>query len=751
MDRIAPEPSFARDKQPTRDIPITESSLYDAPVVQLGPGVLYRKEAFPPSLGNYRIPVSAPIHRQIRVERSRQIAAPAAVNPLIKWNLMVDRSRGEEKLRPSDVIALHRGHLQMGRSAPARYNVTNKDIEKAYGNAFSQVSEKNKGKQEALEDNYLKRMVGCSAPPAHADTKALPVQKASFVNVSGDKMAEMLNNFYSANSMAAALCAMNSILYIKPYQLGKLNITDRIRLWLHRLSEISSGTQGQTAEVYFRRLADAFVLKAPITGEPNLLSHEIFVGIYATNRLRAYCPTFAYIFGGFKCSPPLFDKGEAVTWCTSTDRNGVTYAVYENIAPGETLRSYLATCSVNEFITVIQQILYALMIGQYHYDFTHYDLHDLNIIIRKPYGNNKFEIKFVLPTGIRYVRSNVVPVIIDYGFTHVTVDGQHFGHAGLQNYFIYDDRSSPLYDAYKLLMRSAKASEDKNIPVFEACRRLLPFFNRTDTLESVMKEQKDFFYSLPLYKSSPSLGQFIKFFQDTFAAELKDVVYVDSDSKIHHLYCDEVTICPSLQENLNSLGLTSTPQPKTYFDFYDAYYILTGENKQEEAKALKEYFLQIYDAATNELRFTMQERMRIVTDKINALKEIKIDLFEPPEIYRFQRHAPNYPSETNLEENKKLIVSLADIEDNFNTLRVMYMVIKEVNRICDKNMDVKMVENFIIQKQNDIYPYKILRNRQSKTMEALLRDRRTSKHFENNKTFAWYRNIGINFGFGIPS
>ena len=229
--------------------------------------------------------------------------------------------------------------------------------------------------------------------------------------------------------MKAAMCTADSIFYTSPYDVGSLYLNNRIRMYIHNLRQVG----GESAEGYalvadFENAKDMFVVKVSRSPSDDTLLHELVVGLYGTNKLRQYIPNFAYVYGGFKCSPPLIDPEtkKVITWCLH-DTNPVNYVLYENITPAVPMSKYLQTCTGKDFVNVYLQVLYALRLALKVSDYTHYDLHYENVLIREPSPgtiSGPFQIAYETERGVEYVLTHVIPTFIDYGFSHIKTSNQ---------------------------------------------------------------------------------------------------------------------------------------------------------------------------------------------------------------------------------------------------------------------------------------------------------------------------------------
>ena len=141
--------------------------------------------------------------------------------------------------------------------------------------------------------------------------------------------------------------------------------------------------------------------------------HEAFIGIKGLNTLNS--PYFAKVLGVYLSQNCPADLETIDEKCN--------YVVYEYI-PGLTLLDSLETVNPDEFKEILLQILIGLRDAYNRLEFTHYDLHLKNIIVnmndphRVTYGDSSRDVRF---------DSKFLPVIIDYGSSHIKLKGIDYG------------------------------------------------------------------------------------------------------------------------------------------------------------------------------------------------------------------------------------------------------------------------------------------------------------------------------------
>ena len=160
--------------------------------------------------------------------------------------------------------------------------------------------------------------------------------------------------------------------------------------------------------------------------------HEAFICSNGINQLSKYIPNFVYVFGLY--------------------RAGYTYnVVTEYITSDEsdqTLLAYISSkkFSFHEFLFILLQICLALQVAQNTCGFVHYDLTPWNIVIQRLEEPKTFDYILSDKRIIR-VRTSCIPVIIDFGKSHII-------HSGIHHGFVNMFKVSTVQDIMTLLLKS---------------------------------------------------------------------------------------------------------------------------------------------------------------------------------------------------------------------------------------------------------------------------------------------------------
>ena len=188
---------------------------------------------------------------------------------------------------------------------------------------------------------------------------------------------------------------------------------------------------GQSARAYFP-------LAVKTTSDPGKSRehiHEAFVGTKAINSLLKHVPNFTYTFG--------LHQSQAKE-----------LSVINEFIQGQTLFDYLQSdkFTFDSFLSILCQVCLAIQVAQNRCGLVHYDLVPWNIILQPSKGS---VIDYVLGyDNVIRVRTDVIPVIIDYGKSHVIVDQEHHG-------FINMFQVSTIQDMLSLLLNSIAVIRDK--------------------------------------------------------------------------------------------------------------------------------------------------------------------------------------------------------------------------------------------------------------------------------------------------
>jgi hypothetical protein len=355
------------------------------------------------------------------------------------------------------------------------------------------------------------------------------------------------SEFYNPAVLKLAMCIAESIYYNNGSDIAN---TKMVKTWFTSLRQFGAeSVSGYALQTSFDNVPNFFVLKSPrdVEDAAEDLLHEYIVGVYGTNKLRAFNPNFSYILGGFKCSPPtLSRRTKMVTnWCNPD--HAVNYVLYENIFPSEALKDFVKDenrCGPLEFISAYLQIVLASAEALKLIDFTHYDLHNNNVLLRTVEGYPSFYIPYKSGDGHLYIKCHSVSTIIDYGSSHFVYDGQAYGKVGLEGYGVEALTSNIWYDVYKLLgfcLYDMKLN-DTNLRCYGVAKQLMTFFDMSGLtdVDQLVKEERDDLYLFHGFSDdhlNSNIGDYINFILNNYP-NIDEVVMDQPPAGSHVLGCD---------------------------------------------------------------------------------------------------------------------------------------------------------------------------------------------------------------------
>ena len=442
------------------------------------------------------------------------------------------------------------------------------------------------------------------------DTDSLcPLKQLEDKFITSETIEAALMHGFGDSSVLKALMCLNNSLEVLPNSAG-LERNYKIRNYIRSLRQI--GAESVAGYAMASKVgvpvggpddnAEPFVVKAPRAMNTNTNSeqiHEYFVGAFGTNQLRSFIPTFAYMMGMFKCSPPYVDEKRVLAFCQNNDpKSQVAYLLYENVRNSTTFKDFVAKgCSVEDYLNILTQVVFGLQLAYDTCKFQHGDLHDENILVETlPHD---IYIPYNINEKIIYLKTRHVARIIDLGRSYIEYEGKSFGFS-FYEIGLYLDTSYPMYDVYKIIMFSLSNAKETNRQVYDVVKDVVKSFDPTVVdIDDHLDKTRKFYYSLlfdqyfsitPLdYLNRELTGRFDHIFAN-FLTEQKpfdeNVVYG----------CATKGVCLTLQQAIEAIEETPYEDPYVFYE-------LMQSNPSEELYSI------------GQLR--AQEYVKILCDKLN--------------------------------------------------------------------------------------------------------------------------------------
>jgi hypothetical protein len=218
------------------------------------------------------------------------------------------------------------------------------------------------------------------------------------------------------NYGSVLLSSLNSINY--PFYKEDINYysNEGLRLFIsstnHEMDEINEKNElihkSHDTTIFRKKINDNLSLSIKrVNSEErkSQLVNEAFCGITEINNLIKEIPNFRFTYGLTK------DKSCLVS----------------EYIEGKTLKQFImdGQCSVSVLKQILIMITLALTVAQEKTGFVHYDLYPWNIIIKEL--DKPTKITYQLKTDIITIETSIVPVIVDFGRSHIIHKHKHYG------------------------------------------------------------------------------------------------------------------------------------------------------------------------------------------------------------------------------------------------------------------------------------------------------------------------------------
>lgn len=347
--------------------------------------------------------------------------------------------------------------------------------------------------------------------------------------------SEASYKLYDYNVMRAIKCTIDAFIY----ESANDDFPTAARYWLRDLYQI--GEQSAEGAVYNPRFFryHPFVIKTARDPRGSL-QHEFAVGT-VLNGLRRWIPNFMFTYSGFECSPPIEDtSGRVKTWCRRDGRREVSYLLLENVAQSVSMAKYIRD-PIHTFAQILEklvQVMLALAVARQRTNFSHFDLHAGNVLIRQVDVADQFQIQYQInddegqPHTVA-LRTDAVATIIDYGFSTIQLPtGQQIGRWPIITLTIPPVESFPLYDIYRFVMACLiEAYNHRPRDVFPLLAPVFGYFNPSESFQQYIQTYGSSLATVVPFNEATDQVTFVKFLRylaSLYPREINAVLREDS-------------------------------------------------------------------------------------------------------------------------------------------------------------------------------------------------------------------------------
>lgn len=572
-------------------------------------------------------------------------------------------------------------------------------------------------------DNLIKTQRSEESKIIYETQSFCPIDKITDYTARAEDIKQALEKGYGDGNILKALMCLNNSMVMFPK--NKVGTQFKTRQFLEGLTQIGSESAfGYATKSGVKSVTgaagpdDLFVVKSPRIINPKANSdqmHEYFVGVFGTNNLRDKIPNFAYVIGFFECSPPYIDNAttvdpsanpkerKALTFCqNNSPDNLVNYLMYENIKNAKSVKDFIKDgCSAVQFANILTQIVLSLDLANRELDFSHYDLHWDNVLVKKL--AEPIYIPYVVEGKTYYLLTDEVATIIDFGQSHIKYNGEDFGFNVAEG-GIMPNRSYAMNDIYKFIMFSLWASiggdqiyvkkdllineYDSNLVDFVANKEVFYMFKDiikyfygeiAQDQEGHVEGAADYLtiirndlYTLPYYPEydlHPS-----DFFRDVLVQGYGDLLNTfltesPQDPLIGIYGCSYNNQCLTLKTALNEFSRKDVTLLDDPYVFYEV--IVETENKKQPVNEIIDMGRPNLEEALNKLMDDIDANI-LATNNLSVNLEL-MGLGDVTDEYRFD--------EPFIGNYRKYIAKVVKIIDNYTLLKQMIVILNKYKEL----------------------------------------------------------------------
>lgn len=309
--------------------------------------------------------------------------------------------------------------------------------------------------------------------------------------------------------------------------------------------------------------------------------HETFIGNNCINEILRYIPNFVF---NFKL---INNKGE--------------YNIINEYIEGQTFKDYISSENFifEEYVFIILQICLALHTSQKMFCFVHNDLTPWNIIIQRT--KTPVEIDYIINhKKVLRVKTQVIPIIIDYGKSHVIYKNTHYGYINMfKTSSVTDILTLLITSIYQILMERMLSSQD-----FNYLLKIANFITNTTYCKKNFtnsKELKHFLHNAKKYSNLISENKFeleLKTPMDLYNYIRKNLKYKFQIEKVDEYNCF-MTKGDSKQIFDYILSQNSNERLETYLNYFNK--IKNNELVPKNSDLISTYYIaqNIYNDISN--------------------------------------------------------------------------------------------------------------------------------------------------------
>lgn len=407
--------------------------------------------------------------------------------------------------------------------------------------------------------------------------------------------------------------------------------------------------------------------------------HETFIGTKSINKLSKLIPNFAYIFGMYQLNN--------------------TFNVVTERIKGETLHTYIKSKNFNfeEYLFIMLQLCLALQVAQNTCGLVHYDLTPWNIILQRLETPVLFEYMLKYDQIIK-IKTSIIPVIIDYGKSHVIYNETHHGFINMFNSCSIQDVISILITSTNQIVKEQTLSRKDFGNLLFLANFMSGNNYRKDTFEKA-KDLRDFTdkagkYSSLIYDNKYQLKKLVPYDLIKYIMKVRkhynfklglDKKYKSIMDKNNSRQIFEYIFSNTVEEQINSyknvftrLKHCTIPQPKNLFFVYYASQQL--ENNLMSVKDSMVLYLNSHNIDSSKY-LKIYEKTMIFLQNVyqNIIDKMEEDFIE-----------------YNIKGDFKSLIPASYSEDTFLLPKDIKLILEESPKELDLSEYKEIIENILL-------------------------------------------------------
>lgn len=237
-----------------------------------------------------------------------------------------------------------------------------------------------------------------------------------------------------------------------------------------RLPRLDTSYRSESTRLSVGKIGKLKLSFKTVSQKHDQLVNEAFVGLTSVNKLCKELPNFRFTFGILNRATLVSEYIEGITW-----------------------DKFVEKCSVEEMIQGMMQICLTLLVAQERCGFVHNDLNGWNIVVKQL--RQPITVTYMFRDRAIQLTTSQIPVLIDYGRSHVVFQNHHYGQ-------VHPFKFSPIQDCFCLLISTLFnfVNADTTNDYLQVSLDIANFFTATHFYPQVLRDKTRLVKFLKQYK-----------------------------------------------------------------------------------------------------------------------------------------------------------------------------------------------------------------------------------------------------------